>query len=69
MEQEVEMLIDLLDGYEEGELTTREFYSELKEKSQGALAKCILFLHNRSNDCDKENERNIGLCDALRRKK
>ena len=69
MEQEVEMLIDLLDGYEEGELTTREFYSRLKEKSQGALAKCILCLHNRSNDCDKENERNIELCDALCRKK
>ena len=68
MEQEVEMLIDLLDEYEEGELTTREFYSGLKEKSQGALAKCILCLHNRSNDCDKENERNIELCDALRRK-
>ena len=69
MEREVEMLMDLLDDYEDSELTMRGFYRRLKEKSQGTLAKCILILCNRSNDRDKENMRNIELCNALRRKK
>ena len=69
MDREVEMMMDLLDDYENGEMTMRDFYCGLKEKSQGTLAKCILILCNRSNDRDKENMRNIELCNALRRKK
>ena len=69
MDREVEMMMDLLDDYENDEMTMRDFYRGLKEKSQGTLAKCILILCNRSNDRDKENMRNIELCNALRRKK
>jgi len=69
MDREVEMMMDLLDDYENGEMTMHDFYRGLKEKSQGTLVKCILILCNRSNDRDKENMRNIELCNALRRKK
>ena len=69
MDRKVEMMMDLLDDYENGEMTMHDFYRGLKEKSQGTLAKCILILCNRSNDRDKENMRNIELCNALRRKK
>ena len=48
--------MDSLDGYEDGELTMREYNHRPKE--------C-----NGSKDCDKENMRNIELCDALCRKK
>ena len=42
MDREVEMMMDLLDDYENGEMTMRDFYHGLKEKSQGTLAKCIV---------------------------
>ena len=59
MERDVEMVMDLVDDYEEGKMTMRQFYRTLKEKSQGTLAKYILALCNRSNDSDKKNLRNI----------
>ena len=59
MDREVEMMMDLLDDYENGEMTMHDFYRGLKEKSQGTLAKYILALCNRSNDSDKKNLRNI----------
>ena len=51
MEQDEEMVMDLLDDYEDGELTMSEFYHSLKAKNQGTLAKCILVLCDRSKDC------------------
>ena len=69
MEQDEEMVMDLLDDYEDGELMMSELYHGLKEKNQGTLAKCISVLCNQSKDCDKENMRNIELCDALCRNK
>jgi len=56
LEREVGIVMDSLDGYEDGELTMREYNHRPKE--------C-----NGSKDCDKENMRNIELCDALCRKK
>ena len=65
----VEVVMDLIDDYEDSKMTMHELYRGLKEKSQGTLAKCILILCNWSNDRDTENMRNIELCNALRRKK
>ena len=64
----VEVVMDLIDDYEDSKMTMHELYRGLKEKDQGTLSKCILALCNRSNDSDEKNMINIELCDALRRK-
>lgn len=68
LEPEVEAVMDILKNYQDGDFKKGEFYHELRNISQGTLAKCILTLCYRVHDCDDENERNIELCDALRRK-
>src|SRR5688572_19258354 len=68
LEPEVEVVMDLLENYQDGDLTKGEFYRGLRDISQDTLAKCIMVLCNRVDDDEDENWRNIELCDALCRK-
>ena len=55
LEPEVEAVMDLLENYQDGDLTKGEFYRGLRDMSQGTLAKCIMLLCNRVDDCEDEN--------------
>jgi hypothetical protein len=76
MEDEVEVgveeMMSLIEDYQNGNLKKGELYRKLGDMDQGTLAKGILILWDRSNDCEGDcgnlHRRNMDLCDALRRK-
>jgi hypothetical protein len=69
----VEEMMSLIKDYQDGDLKKGDLYRKLRDMNQGTLAKGILILCDRLNDCECHCEdlhrRNIDLCDALRRKK
>ena len=65
--------MSLIEDYQDGDLKKGELYRTLRDMNQGTLAKGILILCDKFNECECDCEdfhgRNIELCDALHRKK
>ena len=72
MEAGLEEIMSLIEDYQDGDLKKGELYRTLRDMNQGTLAKGILILCNRLDDCECDcgdlHRRNIDLCDALPRK-
>jgi hypothetical protein len=50
-EVEVEEMISLIEDYQDGDIKKGELYHKLGGMNQGTLAKAILILCNRLDDC------------------